>query len=102
MNNDLISREDLRENIERIKHNVEEWVNHTECDTTKALVKISLFEEFIGLINSAPTISDIPKGEWIVTEETDEFYGKVYKCTKCGNKVMACDCRTSVLGADQI
>ena len=33
------------------------------------------------------------KGEWIATNETDEFYGKVYKCSRCGHEVLGCGCR---------
>lgn len=33
-----------------------------------------------------------PQGEWMITGETDEFYGLVYKCTHCGKEVLACGC----------
>lgn len=33
-----------------------------------------------------------PEGKWIITGETDEFYGLVYKCTHCGEAVLACGC----------
>lgn len=32
-------------------------------------------------------------GEWVVTDETDEFYGRVYKCSQCGKEMLACGCR---------
>lgn len=35
----------------------------------------------------------LPKGEWSITNETDEFYGRVYKCTHCGKEMLACSCR---------
>lgn len=49
-------------------------------------------------INNAPTVDLItamskPQGEWSITDETDEFYGRVYKCTHCGKEVLACGCR---------
>ena len=34
-----------------------------------------------------------PHGEWSITDETDEFYGRVYKCTYCGKEMLACGCR---------
>lgn len=34
-----------------------------------------------------------PKGEWSITDETDEFYGRVYRCTHCGKEMLACGCR---------
>ena len=34
-----------------------------------------------------------PQGEWSITDETDEFYGRVYKCTHCGKEMLACGCR---------
>ena len=34
-----------------------------------------------------------PQGEWSITNEFDEFYGRVYKCTHCGEETLACDCR---------
>ena len=41
-------------------------------------------------------ISDIPsaepkQGEWVATDNTDEWYGPVYKCSICGSEVI-CDC----------
>lgn len=33
------------------------------------------------------------RGEWSITNETDEFYGRVYKCTHCGKEMLACGCR---------
>lgn len=33
------------------------------------------------------------QGEWSITDETDEFYGRVYKCTHCGKEMLACGCR---------
>lgn len=34
-----------------------------------------------------------PEGEWIATDETDEFYGRVYRCTHCSEETLACGCR---------
>ena len=38
-------------------------------------------------------LEDKSQGEWITTDETDEFYGRVYKCTHCGKGTLACSCR---------
>ena len=43
MNNDLISRSELKKEIERLKQNAEEWINHTELDITIALAKIKIY-----------------------------------------------------------
>ena len=56
MNNDLISRSELKKEIERLKQNAEEWVNHTELDITTALAKIKIYELFIDIIDNAPTV----------------------------------------------
>ena len=56
MTDDLISRSELKKEIERIKRNIEEWVNHTDCDKTFALAKISIYEIFIDFIDNAPTV----------------------------------------------
>ena len=34
-----------------------------------------------------------PQGKWNVTDETDEFYGRVYTCTHCGKEMLGCGCR---------
>lgn len=33
------------------------------------------------------------QGKWSITNETDEFYGRVYRCTHCGEEMLACGCR---------
>lgn len=61
MNNDLISRSELKKEIERLKQNAEEWVNHTELDITTALAKIKIYELFIDIIDNAPTVIEADK-----------------------------------------
>ena len=34
-----------------------------------------------------------PQARWIATDETDEFYGRMYRCTHCGKETLACSCR---------
>ena len=50
-------------------------------------------------IDNAPTVDltnmklySRPQGAWSTTDETDEFYGGVYKCTHCGEETLACSC----------
>jgi len=63
MNNDLISRNDLKEKLNEI------------FDT----VEVVLFDDVISIIDNAPTVE--PKqGEW---DKIGEI-GLAYKCNKCG------------------
>lgn len=108
MNNDLISRSELKKEIERIKQNLEKWVSLTQDDTTKAIVRISLYEEFIDLIDNAPTVEpeevymngkdynlylegykqgkkdfERPQGKWIRYRDNPHQPEHI-KCSNCG------------------
>lgn len=45
----------------------------------------------INAIRSVPS-ADRPQGEWMATEDFDEWYGLVYKCNICGDETIGgCD-----------
>lgn len=72
----LIDADALKEDMERTKENLEDWVEHTEGDITRALVRINLYEEFIDLINNTPTIVVRTK---IKFEERNNENGKLQR-----------------------
>lgn len=49
-------------------------------------------DTLIQLIPNSKPYEERSQGEWEITGETDEFYGRVYKCTHCGKEVLACAC----------
>lgn len=74
MNDDLISREALRNTI----------LSGTYDTRSKIL----------SAIGNAPAVEpERPKGKWIETSDFDEFYGKVYKCANCNKETLGCSCR---------
>lgn len=52
-------------------------------------------EEMIAkmVIDSAPTIDAVPvrHGKWIDTQEKEEWYGSLYKCSLCGSGLIETD-----------
>ena len=81
MNNDLISREALRKDIEHL-HNVyaenKEW----------------FYTDVLNHIDNAPTVEpERPKGEWIKVKEermSIDMSGEIatrYKCSECGRMI---------------
>lgn len=71
MNNDLISREALKNKVADLYTEGEEA---TEGD--KVINKV------IDIIDNAPTVEQ-PTGEWIVDED-NEFFANSKKCSNCG------------------
>lgn len=51
-------------------------------------------------------IADRPQGEWVATDDTDEWYGLTYKCNICGSEAIGgrdnyCyNCGAKMKGAD--
>ena len=50
-------------------------------------------DSIVGAVANGMPYEERPRGEWEITRETDEFYGRVLKCTHCGKEVLACGCR---------
>ena len=68
MENDLISRSKLKEAY------------------FKAINETSIGEvSIISLIDNAPTV-ERPQGEWIDTENMEEYWAEEYQCSICGAK----------------
>lgn len=107
MNNDLISRSSLKKEFQDRLSACEDWINHTECDISRAIATRDFCIEVIMTIKNAPTVDlkDIyqeghydgqlegytraineerPQGEWIL-EETDCDSGgnNRYECSEC-------------------
>ena len=86
---DLIKRSDAIEVAYQLrgKPNDEEW------------------DWWLRSFNAIPS-ADRPQGEWVATDDTDEWYGGVYKCNICGSEVIGgCDnycpnCGARMKGAD--
>ena len=66
MNNDLISREALREALKEYKY----------C---------GFYDKVIEIIDNAPTVEERPQGEWIcITKSTfPQYQPDEYKCSEC-------------------
>lgn len=71
MNNDLISREDLKRKLQYVY----------SCDYIASMSKEGIVSDIIDNIDNAPTVEDRPKGKWIAVDLT--FGRSFYSCTIC-------------------
>lgn len=77
MDNDLISREALKEALAReIKTN-----------------DMGLWLKILLVIDNVQAVESRQQGEWIDTKEFDEYWGNDYKCSHCGGEVLGCDAK---------
>lgn len=74
-NDDLISRKALCETVERYKDK-----------KYNAPIIESLLASILCVIENAPAVDAEPvrRGKWERTDEWDEWYARVYKCSLCG------------------
>lgn len=78
MNNDLISRKALREDLRRF----------FPTDVLEGIEPKTLFAQILHDIDNAPTVEQRPHGKWIGKEEYDDYpYKTVCECSECGKMI---------------
>lgn len=90
---EAISRIEVRRKItcESDPYNYEEWTKGYEEG----------IDDAIAMINSVPSVTPQQKvGKWTCTDDMDEYYGKLSRCSVCGGKVLEADRYCPYCGAE--
>lgn len=92
MNNDLISREALKEDfktrLEKAKRWKENAINRGDDEIViRATATIDFICEVIMTIDRAPTVGDHKPSKWIFERIDPQKGGNIHSCDKCGQEV---------------
>lgn len=78
MSKETIYREDAIKALRKLGH---------EVVVIDKVCSLGVAQEFIDVIRELPS-ADRPQGEWVATDDTDEWYGLVHKCNICGSEAI--------------